>query len=173
MSGTIKSVRKALLAAALLLCPCLATAQVQAIDPRFAEAMAICLDNYPDFSGARHAALTAGFQSDGRFQGLDIYTAYRRDLLAAFTKSPDPACVFGLDGLRDEAAVATAQAALVRRFGTEVVRLRPSPDGEYIESWVAVGSTGGILPGVHGQTTFQGYWPGSLISVQPYKAPPQ
>jgi hypothetical protein len=159
--------------AALLLALGLGPAAAQqSADPRLAEAMSYCLDSYPNLGRAMQQARSAGFRSEGWVGGFDLYTAYRQQLLVGFDRGSEPVCLFGLDGLRDQEAIDAASAALSAKFGSALVRLGPSPDGAFIEGWVAETGGTGILVGVHRQTTIGNFWRGSMITVQPYQPAP-
>lgn len=161
-----------ILALLLALLPLGAPARAQEENGRTAGAVLACLRAFPDASAARAALLDAGYRREGSGSGLELLTAGRRNLIAAFGGAGRGAlCAAGRDGLRDEAAVAVAQAALDAFAPGQAVRLGPSADGQTIEGWIVATPRGGALVTVSRQINMGGVFRGSLIAVQPAELP--
>ncbi len=113
---------------------------------RLAQALSICLDNIPDVGAARQQMLIAGFKFETTIEGQDLYSAANRSVFALLSVGDNfPRCAVGRDGLRDQAAIAFAESALLQAYGPAFAPADPAGFARpMIAAWIA-SPPGGIL----------------------------
>jgi hypothetical protein len=134
---------------------------------RLAKALSICLDNIPDVGAARQQMTLAGFRHETTIDGQDLYSAADRSVFALVSIGSDtPRCAVGRDALRDQAAVAFAEAALRQAYGPAFVPADPADFSRpVIAGWVANLPSGYLAIGVTPAVDLPPFFLGSFIMV--------
>lgn len=134
---------------------------------RLARALSICLDNIPDVGAARQQMILAGFRHETIIDGQDLYSAADRSVFALVSIGDvTPRCAVGRDGLRGQAAMAFAEAALRQAYGPAFV---PADPADYsrpvIAGWVVNLPSGYLGVGVTPTLDLPPFFLGSFILV--------
>jgi ABC-type sulfate transport system substrate-binding protein len=132
-----------------------------------AEAMNICLNDFPDMTAARRGIRAAGFRQEFRQSGAEISTALGQNVLVlASYGGSDPRCGIGIDGVYDNDAIGFAQAVMVAKYGAAVQPIDISFERHLIAGWAAVTPHGTVVTTVQKQVNIPPIYRGSLISIE-------
>ena len=137
------------------------------------QAMNVCLDNFPNMLAVRNELRTSNFKSEGRFGGIEYFSAFNRDIIAfGSVGTSKPLCGFGRDGLRDEEAVLVAASILGAKFGSSLAEFDTSADPQFIAAYYIEKEDGTkVVVAVRRQITLSGLYRGSPIYVSEFIEP--
>ncbi|MCG3266740.1 hypothetical protein [Yoonia sp. I 8.24] len=139
------------------------------------EAINQCLDNLPGHNATRTYLRTNGFRHEGKYTGVDFYTAYNRSIIVGLTRGSEaPYCFVGRNNLRDDEAVLVASNAMRAKYGDSFGEFDTSSDSEFIAAFYGERPDGvGVVAAVRNQFAVAGVYRGSIIVVHEYIAPDQ
>ena len=108
-----------------------------------------------------------GFRRETTVNGQDLYSAVGRSVFALISIGSDtPRCAVGRDGLRGQAAVDFAEAALRQAYGPAFVPVDPADFSRpMVAGWVATLPTGYLAIGITPVIDLAPYFLGSFIMV--------